>query len=462
MKQLLFLIVVIFYSTVCTAKVIVTGLTIPIDISDIENGTVVSHEQAKAVAIALTNKLHALGYTTSYVHRYELAGDKCVLHVVQSYIFDIQIIAHADVKESIVDDLNQLKGTIYNKNTVYQYLLQLKEKYMLDSVSVDVVNYNEGDDVKLIVRVRAMTLVYSFEIATLPIYGVTPSLMLSAPLYKAIATAQGQVGFNEERVTVKKVMVDYMHFMGKYGYHAGSDVSAEYAVWERYASDFTLLAIKPYMGCGKFSTMGAFDISAFIYAAVSYLRVSGYDDNPLAPPLHTAYTTTGVELRIRATDSRSITKKNKNVNISLFAGVSSGTYNITSRILMYMPLPLTSRLYIIPTGYSFYTNLRNRVYSEYVFDSYLSGYPRRYTTTHSRHIATVKLMYEVVYEFIFVELFASSGMYKTEYNKWDGTSSYGVSADVVYTTTMINFGCAWNADENFKKYYVFAGVRAQL
>lgn len=445
----------------CAAKVIVAGLTVPIDISDIENQTVASEAQAKVVAIALTNKLHSLGYTTSYVQRYTLDGDVCLLYVVESRIADIQLISDTDIKESIMQDLQKLKGAVYNKKDVHVFLVQLKEKYVLDSINVNVINYNQGNDVQLIVRIRAKTLVYSFEVATVPIYGITPSLMLSIPLYNAIASAHGQIGFNKERVTEKKGILDYLHYSGVNGWHAGINIAQEYAVWERYKADFTLTLVKPFLGIGIFHSVGVFDISSFIYGVATYFRVSEYDNTVLQEKLSTTYNNGGLELKVKATDSRSIVKKNKDFNLSIFIGASEDEYIFTSRASVYVPLLVTNRVYIIPSGYSFHTTSCNRVYAEYVFDSYLLGYSSRYTTTHSRHIAKLELMYEVLYEFLFAEVFGTSCVYKTEYSIWDAVSTYGVALDIYYNAVIVNLGSAWNREENFDKLYIFTGIKAQ-
>lgn len=444
----------------CAAKVIVSGLTVPIDISDIENQTITSEAQAKIVAIALTNKLHSSGYTTSYVQRYTLDGDVCLLYVVESRIADIQLISDTDIKESILQDLQRLQRAVYNKKAVHAFLVQLKEKYILDTIKVNVANYNEADDVKLTVVVRAKTIVYSFEIATVPIYGVTPSLLLSVPLYNAIASVQGQIGFNEERVTVKKGVLDYLHYSGAYGWHAGITTSQEYAVWERYAADFTLTLVRPFLGIGIFHSVGVFDISSFIYGVATYFSVSDYGNMVLQEKLPTTCNNVGLELKVKATDSRSIVKKNKDFNLSIFTGASEDEYVFTSRASVYVPLPVTNRVYIIPSGYSFYTSSHNRVYAEYVFDSYLLGYPSRYTATQSRHIAKLELMYEVLYEFVFAEVFGTSCVYKTEYSEWDTVSTYGVALDVYYNAIIVNLGSAWNSDENFGKLYIFTGIKA--
>ncbi len=423
---------------------------------------VTSEEQAKLVAIALTNRLHLYGYTTSYVQRYHLEGDECILYVIESHIADIQLTADSDSKESIKPELHKLQGKVYNKNAVHKILVQLKEKYILDSIKVNVVNYNEGHDVQLIVDARAKKLLYSFEVATVPIYGLTPSLLLSVPIHKAIASAQGLIGFNEERVTVKKAILDYLHYPGSYGWHAGGNISQEYAVWERYVSDFTITAVRPFLGIGIFTTASVFDISSFVYGVVSYYTVSENEDAVLQKKLQTTYKDAGLELRIKAIDSRSIVKKNKNLNCTIFTGISEDEYVFTSRTSVYIPLPVTTRLYIIPSGYSFYTTSYNRIYAEYVFDSYLLGYSSRYTATNSRHIAKLELMYEVIYEFVFAEVFGSSCVYKTEYSEWDTTANYGVAVDLYYNTIILNIGCAWNTEENFGQYYVFTGVRAQF
>ncbi len=439
------------------AKVIVTGLSVPLDISEIETQTVTTQQQAKALAVTLTNMLHESGYTTSYVMRYHLDKDVCVLYVAESHIADIQLTADSDNAESILQDLRQLLGTVYNKKALQNILLQIKEKYILDSIKVNVVNFNDGDDVSLIIGVRAKTFLWSFEVATLPIYGVTPSLTVSMPLYGAVISAQGQVGFNEARVTSKKGMLDYMSYRVKTGWHAGIDVSRQYVVWERYGTDFTVTIAKPFFGVGIFHNSGVFGISAFIYGVATYYAVSEPDEK-----LHDAYKDAGLQLRIQASDDRSIAKKNKTFAATLCAGISQYEYLATSRISAYMPLQVTSGLYVIPSGYSFYTNSHNRVYAEYVFDSYLLGYSSRYTATQSRHIARLELLYEVLYELVFVEVFGSSGVYKTEFNSWDITSSYGIGADIYYTTVMFTAGCAWNTDENFSQYYVYTGVRAKF
>lgn len=441
------------------AKIIVVGLTVPIDVTYIENQTVASEQEAKVLAVTLTNRLHEAGYTTSYVQRYRLDGDVCFLYVVESHIVNIQLMTDSDYKESIVQDLLKLKGPVYNRQAVHSILLQLKEKYLLDSIQVDVANYAEGDDVSLIIRVRAKVAVWSFEIATFPIYGVTPSITVSLPLYKAVINGQGQVGFNEERVTLKRGVLEYMSYPAKIGWHAGLQVSQEYALWERYGTDFTKTMVKPFFGIGVFGNSGVFGISAFVYGVATCYKVSEQDTGS---ELHDTYKDAGLELRFRVKDDRSIAKKNTTFNVTLFTGISQEEYCVTSRAFAYLPLPVTSRLYIIPSGYSFYTTLHNRIYSEYVFDSYLLGYSNRYTATQSRHIARLELMYEVLYEFVFVDIFGSSGVYKTEYARWEMTSSYGVGAEVYYNTVVFNVGCAWNTDEMFSQYYLFLGVNAKF
>jgi len=458
-KTFSFLLSFVFYSTMCIAKVVVIGLTVPIDITYIENQTVASEQEAKVLAVTLTNKIHEAGYTTSYVNRYQLDGDVCILYVAQSHIVDIQLTTDSDYKESIMQDLLTLKGSVYNRQAVHAFLLQLKEKYILDSIQVNVANYKEGDDVSLIIGVRAKTAVWSFEIATFPIYGVTPSMTVSVPLNKAVISGQGQVGLNEERVTLKKGVLEYMRYPSKIGWHAGLQVSQEYAVWERYGTDFTKTSAKPFLGIGVFGNRGVFGISAFMYGVATWYKVSEQDTGS---KLHDTYKDAGLELRIRVTDDRTIAKKNTTFTATLFTGLTQEEYCVTSRAFVYFPLPVTSRLYIIPSGYSFYTTLQNRIYAEYVFDSYLLGYSNRYTATQSRHIARLELMYEVLYEFVFVDIFGSSGIYKTEYNRWEMTSSYGVGADVYYNTMIFNVGCAWNTDETISQYYIFTGVRAKL
>ncbi|MEJ5360510.1 MAG: hypothetical protein WHV26_00485 [Spirochaetota bacterium] len=439
------------------AKVVVSGLTIPLDIAEIENQTVASEQQAKALAIALTNKLHESGYTTSYVNRYQRDGDICYLYVVESRIADIKLTADSFVKELIMQDLQKLLGTVYNRKTVHAFLVQLKEKYILDSIQVNVANYNEGNDVILTVHVKAKRLVFAFEINTLPIYGIVPSITLSLPLYKAVITGEGQVGFNEERVTLKKGVLEYMSYSSTIAWHTGLLASQEYAVWERYGADFTVTIAKPYTGIGIFHNSGVFDISAFLYGVATYYRVS--QEHSMLP-LHDTYKDAGLKLSIRTTDGRSIAKKTTALNTTLFAGLSQDEYILMSRASVYIPLQVTSRLYVAPSGYSFYTNSHNRMYAEYVFDSYLLGYSRRYTTTQSRHIAKLELGYEVLYELMYFEIFGSSGVYKSEYDRWETTSSYGAGASVYYTTILFTIGCAWNTGAQFSEYYIFTGLRS--
>ncbi len=440
------------------AKVVVLGLTVPINIADIENKSVVSEQQAKVLAIALTNKLHESGYTTSYVNRYQLENDICYLYVVESHIADIQLAADSALKEYIMQDLQKLLGAVYNRKTVHAFLVQLKEKYLLDLIQINVVNYNESDDVSLVIRVRARKIAWSFEVATLPIYGITPSIVVTVPMHKAVMTMQGQVGFNEERVTLEKGVFEYMSFPATIGFHAGVLVSREYTVWERYGTDFTVTIAKPYAGIGIFKNRGVFDISAFLYGVATYYKVSEHN----TAELEDTYKDAGIELRIQSKDDRSIAKKNKTLQASLFAGFSQDEYLLTSRALGIAPLQITSRFYVIPSAYSFYTNSFKRIYTEYVFDSYLLGFASRYTSTQSRHIAKLELMNEVIYEFVFFEIFGASGVYKSEYNRWEKTSSWGAGADIYYNTIIINIGCAWNTDKQFSQYYIFTGVRAKL
>jgi len=416
--------------------------------------------QAKILSIALTNKLHSYGYTTSYVKQYHLDGEVCILYIVESHIADIQITADSDVKESIIQDLQKLQGAVYNKNAVHVILSQLKEKYVLDTIKVNVVNYSEGDDVQLIVMIRAKTLMYSLEVATAPIYGITPSLMLSVPFYQSIATLQGQIGFNDKIVTVKKGLLDYLHHSGAYGCHLGMSISQEYAVWERYAADFTLTMVRPFLGIGMFHSVGVFDISSFIYGVAAYFRVSEYENTILKERLPATCNNTGVELRVNVTDSRSIVKKNKNFTISIFNGISDEEYVFTTHLSLYAPIPVTTRLYIIPSGYSFHTTSGNRLNAEYVFDSYLLGYSDKYTATLSRHITGIQCMYEVIYEMLFLHIFGNIGVYKDEYNHWSNVSNYGLMIDVYYHSAIINIGCAWNSNEIFNNYYIYSGVKA--
>lgn len=438
------------------AKVVVLGLTVPIDITNIENQIVTSEQQAKLLAIALTNKLHEAGYTTSYVIRYQFENDICYLYVVESHIADIQLTGDSDLKEYIMQDLHKLLGSVYNRKTVHALLVQLKEKYLLDSIQINVVNYNETDDVSLDIGVRAKKIAWSFEVATLPIYGITPSILVTVPLYKAAMTGHGQVGFNKERVTLEKGVFEYISFPAIIGFHAGVLVSREYTMWERYGTDFTVTIAKPYAGIGIFKNRGVFDISAFLYGVATYYKVSEHN----TAELKDTYKDAGIELRIQSKDDRSIAKKNKTLHISLFTGFSQDEYLVTSRASGVVPLQLTSRFYVIPSAYSFYTNSHRRIYAEYVFDSYLLGYARRYTATHSRHIAKLELMYELLYEFVYFEIFASSGVYKSEYVRWDRASSYGAGADVYYNTILFTIGCAWNTDEQFGEYYIYSGIKS--
>ncbi len=441
------------------AKVIVAGLTAPLDIADMENQTVASKQQAKAMAMTLTNKLHESGYTTSYVSHYEIQNDNCTLFVVESRIAQIQIVPDTRVKAMLEKDLSVLKGTVYNKYTVYELISRVKQTYMLQSVTIDVVNYNDSSDVRLIIRVKAATFFYAFEIAIQPIYGVVPLLTVSEPLFKTIGTQQVQVGFNEERVTLTKASIEFMNHKSVCGWHVGSELYREYGQWERYNMPFTVTGLKPFLGMGSIFNIGVFDCALFLYGKFSYLKVS--DHNAIALNIPEDITTKGCELSFKATDKvRSITKKNMSVAMSFFGGKSNEEYLCQSRLSVFLPLQVTHTLYIIPAGYSFYTNSKNRMHAEYVFDSYLLGYEARYTATQSRHIAGFECMYELIYEMLFCSVFTNAGLYKDEYGQWTNTANAGLSADLYYHSVTATAGCAWNIHEKFEQYYVFTALKS--
>ncbi|MGB4270663.1 MAG: hypothetical protein WBK20_15980 [Spirochaetota bacterium] len=461
MKRFSFLLLFIFYSTICMAKVIVAGLTVPLDIAEIENQTVLSEQQAKALAMALTNKLHESGYTTSYVARYEYVGNDCFLYVTESRINDIRIQADETLKEAIMNDLKKLKGAVYNKYRIQELMQQLRKNYLLDSVRVNVINDNNTDDVLLVVNISVKTLMYSFEVSNLPVYGVVPRLMLSKPMHNAVITAYGNIGFHEEMITQKKGKLEYMRYPGYFGWHAGFEASQEYAEWERYATGFTLTAIQPFLGAGIFTKLNEYDISLFIYGNAMHCTLSSITKTVDTLDLPQSLTNAGFELRLRATDrNRTIAKKNKYCTASIYPWFSNNEHGFTSRISLYFPLRLSHRLHAIPVGYSFYTTSSNRVFWEYVFDSYLLGYEARYTATQSRHIAGFECMYELIYEMLFCSVFTNSGLYKDEYGQWTDTANAGLSADLYYHSVIATAGCAWNIHEKFERYYIFTGLRS--
>lgn len=450
---LFFLFFFLLFAADCMATIVIEGLTVNVDIQDITNQGVNNQKEAEYWAIVITNRLHSQGYTTSYVARYELRDDVCTLYIVESHIADIQVHTDVYIQDALTQDVTVLLGSVYNKHTVYNLLTQLKQKYMLQSINVNVVNYNNGSDVSLIIDAKPEHFIYSFEISMLPIYGIKPAVTMTMPMQDAYCSVKGQMAFDDQRITLKQGGFDYMNYRSKPAWHAGIDAKEEYGVWERYSRSFTLTQCRAYLGLGTIMEAGMYDVSAFIYGVAAYYSMSELD-NDVSHDV-------GAELRITATDQRhSIAHEKSMITLSCIAAYANEAF-ITSRIAGSVPLQITSRFYCIPNIYSFHTTSSERIYAEYVFDSYLLGYSDRYTSTHSRHIAGMQLVYEALYELLYCKIFGSAGIYKDEYAAWDNTASYGFAVDIVYGRIVGTVGCAWNVDEHFDTCYFFTGVKAR-
>lgn len=442
--------VILLVSADCFAGINVSGLTVPIDITDIANQDAASQKEAEYWAIVLTNRLHSNGYTTSYVSRFELSGGICTLYVVESRIMEITVAGNDRVQMAMLQDLLSLHGQVYNKNAVYKELSQLKQKYFLRSIDADVVNYNDTGDVHLIVSYKEKQLHYSIEISTIPVYGVSPAAVVSKPMHNALFSVKAQTAFDDKRVTLQQGAFDYTNYRTAV-WRTGFAARREYGVWERHALSYNLTTIRPFIGIGSILDARRYDVHAFIYGVAGYYRAAEIEH-----PSHDM----GLELNIKATNERHTVARKKTVLDISLTGAVAQKYFVTFRAEGSFPVQVAGRFFCIPNIYSFHTTNDNRIYAEYVFDRQ-AGYSKRYTSSHSRHIAGMRLVYELSYELVYVEIFGSAGVYENEYAVWKHTGNYGAAIEAAYGSVLARAGCAWNVEETFDAYQLFTSIQAQ-
>jgi hypothetical protein len=426
-------------------SIIITGSSLNIGVDDIismKKGSLTDRE-IEALGVAITNRYHSHGYTTSYVKKIFISGDgKLEFQIEESRIAGIHVSGISREKSKTINDLlTPLPPGLYNRFWIEERTGIAQKALNLSSVSIRVENIENSGDVRLEITAREnLPLTYRGGMIFEPIYGATPMLELTMPLGRTVLTAGGVLGVREGEI--KKMEGTFRVYTGagsaSWAFFSGYTGSRRIETWESAGISYRHTSHTPAVGLRYLRDVMLFEISAnyAIIDIVTYPDIEK-DQRDMRLDVLTAYSNSHKSI-IRQDSTEA------SVAYSVGRGSIIDSYYQNGHVSFRTTFSPVVWLKIKPRVTAYSTTSDSRYYWSYVFDGNLQGFYDDFTASRRKVIAGTGIEYEIIPEQFYCGPFFNSGRYINESGSWKTASGAGVSGMMLFSNFTFQAHYAWD------------------
>lgn len=417
----------------------ILGATADIDFAPLLRGKTgeLSKKEIEALGALVTGEYHRRGYATSFVERLLVTQSGTLeIHVKESRLRAVRIDElDPDEAAQIEALLMPLSGELYNRQTLRERAVIARERFNLERIRIEPVNYRGTGDVLLLVRAeRKSRGRFSGALGYNPIYGISPELGYLYPGDNASYSVRARGGYRWSEL--RRLEGDARVVFGSrdrsgIGLVFGLEGGKRVEIWESRDDEYSLVSCAPAAGVrlvGELS--GSYVIWSEALLKGSMSRIDGYDGRDLQNREACAVLDLSISNRYYIIESRNATELRCIVTGGLSdleeKGLLSATVDFSTSFLPVHWLRLVPRLH------AFAVTSGKRIYRRYVFDQQLMGFGDEFTASRWKNVASLDAEFELSPEFLYAGPFGNSGYYINEHGTWTLASAAGVKARLVY------------------------------
>ena len=426
-------------------RIIVTGTTLDIGIDAViekKNG-IFTEREIEALGVAITDRYHSLGYTTSFVKQISIKEDGTLeFRVAESKITDVDIHGVSEEKaKRIKNTVIPYPDEIFNRFMLEKRIRLAKKELNLSRLAVSIENIENSADVRLMITAKeSLPLSFRGGIIVEPIYGVTPSVEMIMPMGMVVMTAEAETGVREGEI--KKIEGKFRVYAGprnaSWAIFTGYMGSRRIEVWESADIIFSNTVNSPVAGF-RFHRKELLFEMAINYRIIYLEDYPGLDKNQ-----------SDIRMDVYSGYSNSRRLLNRHDSTEVAVNVSAGrssiidTYYQLGHVTCKTSFSPVVWLKIKPRISAYYTSSDSRYYWSYVFDGNLPGFYGDFTASKTKIIAGTAIEYEIIPEQFYCGPFINAGRYSDEDDKYKSASGAGISVMILFSTFSLKTHYAWD------------------
>lgn len=430
-------------------EIIIRGNSVPLDFGPVlrQSGEL-SQIEIESLGTILTDLYHQRGYTTSYVDRFVLRSDGVLeIHIRESQIIGVQV---SGVGESQEDEIASMivmqQGEIYNRYVLRDRVENVKRRFALRSIDVQVKNYGDSGDVYLFVTVRrSLPGRLAGGVTVEPIYGLTPEIGYWYPFNDSVVRIIARAGYRDDEFRKVEGDVRYQRAFGegRWIFFLGMIGNRLIEQWESLETEYTTASLTPVSGI-VFMPGRSFRCTLSFREIIT--RLSNYREDEIKDEF-LDYDSRGT-IELQYSDRYYLLQKREatNLKISVSGGRStleSGGY-VQANGSFRSSVALLAWARFIPRVNFFYTTSDERFLWAYVFDWTLLGFFNDFTASKWKNTGGLDLELEISPELLYIGPFVNSGYFKDEFDKWVWKHGGGVKTTVLFRDFDVQISYAWD------------------
>jgi hypothetical protein len=434
-------------------EIIIRGNSIPLDFGPVlrQSGEL-SQKEIELLGTIITDLYHQSGYTTSYVDRFVLRSDGVLeIHVRESRIVGVQVSGVSQPREDEIASMIVVqRGEIYNRYILRDRVENVKRRFALRSIDVQVKNYGDSGDVYLSVTVRrSLPGKFAGGVTVEPIYGLTPEMGYWYPFNNSVIRIIARAGYRDDEFRKVEGDIRYQRAFGegRWAFFLGMIGNRLIEQWESLEREYTTTSLTPVSGI-VFMPGRAFRCTLSFREIIT--RLSDYRKDEIEDEFEDEfldYDSRGT-LELQYSDRYYLLQKREatNLKISVSGGRSTlenGGY-VQANGSFRSSVTLLSWARFIPRLNVFYTTSDERFLWTYVFDWSLLGFFNDFTASKWKNTGGLDLELEISPEFLYIGPFVNSGYFKDEFDEWVWKHGGGAKTTVHFRGFDVQISYAWD------------------
>lgn len=442
----------------------ILGATAGIDFAPLLRGKTgeLSRKGIEEIGALVTGEYRRRGYATSFVEKLLVTNTGILeIHVRESRLRAVRIEdADPDEAAQIEALLMERPGELYNRNAVRERAGIVRERFNLERIRIEPVNFEDTADVLLLVRIeRRGRGKFSGVLGYNPVYGLSPELAYFHPGEGASLSLKARGGYREGILRMlegeARGVIGGRKTSGM-GLVLGLEGGRRVDIWQSRRDEYSHISCAPSFGVrliGELSKSYVLWTEALVRGAMS--RLDGYDGRNILNREALAVLDVSVSNKYYLIESRNATELRCVITGGLSdlekKGLASASVDFSTSLLPVHWLRLVPRLH------AFAVTSGERVYRRYVFDRELMGFGEEFTSSRWKNVAGLEAEFELSPEFLYLGPFSNAGYYMNEHGSWAWAAAAGMKVRLVYRDLSIAAYYGFDVSGSITKgsFYVF-------
>lgn len=435
----------IFFASVCTIlflawhsaagaqeirQVVLNGNTVDIGLEEITGGVRVSKSQVdlESLAVAITDRYHQRGYTTSHVEKMTIRKDGILeIAIRESKIAGVAVsgisgAAAARLRELIAP----VQGEVYNRDIVRERAMTARRLLHLSRIKISAVNHEGSADVLLRVETgESVSGRIGGGMYYEPIYGMAPAIIYEQEIDSFGFSFRGEAGYREGDFRKLEAGTRIYTLLNRtWSLFADYEFQQRRETWQLEQQEYNDISHIP--SAGVRAKLDGF--VADMALGKSYISLEGYGEHPSEQ--------SDTHLNFFASYFDGMRRINidegTGIALSLTAGYGSiiGKSYLRGEWKAHTTWSPLIWLKVRPRVLAGHTTANERYYWWYVFDKNLAGFSDDFTATKTRFVTGADLELEAYPETLYLGPFVNSGRFLDESDAWRTKTGGGAAARV--------------------------------